>query len=574
MLSYGFKKLTLATLIALFLNHSPSFSCTTLLVTKGASKTGSMIIAHTDDDDLGDQRIVYVPAQDHPKGSKRSITPLPLLYPRYVGTERGPGYALLKNHPPTPVSGSIDQVEHTYAYFDANYAILNEHGLAIGETTCASKFQYKSNDKMIFDIAELSRIALERCKTAREAVLLIGGLAEKYGYFDWGELLILADNNEGWVFEISASPKAESALWVAKKVPDGEVFISANIFRIREVLRDDPDMLYSSNLFAVAEEEKWIKDGKLDWLPSVSPGEYNHPYYSLRRVWRAQTLFNPSLNLSPWVENGYTNVYPFSIKPEKKLTTRDVAACLRDYYQETPFDLSKGLAAGPFGCPYRYTGPYEPAVNTETPNPPPPIGAWERPISIYYCGYSYITELRPWLPPAIGAVTWISLDQPLTSCYIPFYAGVNDLPQGFQTGSTGTFSRKSPWWAFNSISNIAAFKFSYMIEDIKKKQSEIEENELKKQPELEQKAAKLFQKNPKAAKDLLTSYCNKNADAVVKKWWDLATYLFEKYTDGYVNKPKVYEEVGYPRSWLDQVGYKDGPLSYEKPPTTPDPLQD
>src|SRR3989304_6993015 len=266
------KRLFLALLIS---SSSQVFPCTTLLVTKGASQSGSVIVAHTDDNEMEDERIIYVPAQNYKKGAKRPITPLLPGDPRYVGKDRGPGYARLKGFAASPITGYIDQVEHTYAYFDGTYSIMNEQGLAIGECTCASKFEYKPNSKMIFDISELSHIALERCKTAKEAVLLVGSLAEKYGYFDWGELLIFADANEGWVFEISASPKAEGALWVAKKVPEGEVFVSANIFRIREVLRDDPDTLYSSNLFDIAKEQNWLENGKLDWLKAVSPGEYN-----------------------------------------------------------------------------------------------------------------------------------------------------------------------------------------------------------------------------------------------------------------------------------------------------------
>ncbi len=542
------------------------FPCTVILVTKGASQNNSVIIAHTDDSNIeDDKRIVYVPAADYSTGAKRNISYTMWGFPRYSGTDRGPNYTLLPNHPGTPVYGTIDQVAHTYAYFDANYAIVNEEGVAIAETTCASKFLYKSSNQMLFEITELTRIALERARTAREAIEIIGALAEKYGYFDWGELLIIADKNEGWVFEISASPKGFGTLWVAKKVPDGEVFVAANEFRIREIAKRDPDLLYSKDLFQIAEEQNWLKNGDtFDWLESVSPGEYYHPYYSLRRVWRAQTKINPSLYLSPWVENGYTKEYPFSIKPQKKLTIQNIASIFRDYYQDTEFDLSKHLSAGPFGCPYRYKGPYDPQMNIPGAPRLPIVGAWERPISTATCGYSHIVELRSDLPKPLASIAWIGLDQPLTCCYMPFYVGINNLPKSFSTFAAFKFNSKTAWWAFNFVSNLAASKFSYMIKEIRGKQKRIENVEFRKINEIETKALALYEQDPSKVSAFLTDYCLNNADKVVNEWWDFSFYLFEKYANGSVNLPKPLKEVGYPEEWLDGVHYyQRGPISYK-----------
>jgi len=183
--------------------------------------------------------------------------------------------------------------------------------------------------------------------------------------------------------EMAPSPEGTGGLWVAKKVPDGEVFVAANEFRIRDIDPDDPDMLYARDLHAIAEKNGWWNpdDGQLDWLATVSQGEYNHPYYSLRRVWRLQSRLAPSQEKSPWVENGLTRAYPFSIKPDHKLNVRDVMSLYRDHYQGTQFDLSKGVTAGPFGCPYRYPGPKDPKGDTGDPSIKRE-GAWERPISI------------------------------------------------------------------------------------------------------------------------------------------------------------------------------------------------
>ena len=334
------------------------FACTTILVTKEASEDGSVFVAHSDDSELFDQRLVYVPAADHKPGSMRpvyydasALGDMPEYHSyelkRYVGDHRGPTYV----DPEAPQSiplGYIPQVEHTYAYFDGSYGIMNEHQLMFGECTDGTKIQPDPlPGKLIFYSAELSRIAAERCTKAREAVELIGRLIETYGYYGTGETLPIGDTEEGWVIEMAPSPEGSGGLWVAKKVPDGEVFVASNELRIREIDPDDPDLLFSKDLHKIAEKHGWWdpKDGKLDWLRTVSLGEYNHPYYSLRRVWSLHRRLAPSLGLTPEVEDGFTKKFPFSIKPDKKLGIRDVMTLYRDYYQGTEFDLSKGITA-------------------------------------------------------------------------------------------------------------------------------------------------------------------------------------------------------------------------------------
>lgn len=558
-----FKKILL-----LLLFSQTIFPCTVILVTKEASKTGATILAHTDDGSLeDDKRILFVPQAEHKPGSKREISYTAWGFPRYVGEERGPEYGSLKNFEKTPVYGSIDQVGHTYGYLDGNYAIANEKGVAIAETTCASKFFYEKSKKRLFEITELTRIALERAKSAKEAVKIIGSLAEEHGYFDWGEMLVIADKDEGWVFEISASPKGEKALWVAKKVPEGEVFVAANEFRIRMIGPNDPDLIYSNDLFQIAQEENWMENGRFDWLVSVSPGEYYHPYYSLRRVWRLQQKIAPSLNLPAWVENGYTTAYPFSLKPEKKLDVKDVAVLFRDYYQGTEFDLSQGLAAGPFGSPYRYKGPYFPQMNipgkqNETPSF---LGAWERPISVYFCNYSHIVEIRPDLPEPLATLIWIGLDQPLTSCYMPFYIGVGSMPESFYNFSPFNLNPKDGWRAFNFVANLSALKFSYMIEDISQNQHKLERKYFRKQKEIDRQAKKLYAEDPLKMKAFINGYCHENAKKTIEAWRKLADLLIEKYANGSINSATSTKEVGYPKKWLKEVGYAEGPIQYQKP---------
>ena len=537
-----------------------TFACTTMAITKGASVNGSVMVTHTCDTGDGDYRIVYVPAADYEPGSKKAIYPYIEFYPRYVGKDMGPNYDVPGE--PTEPLGYIDQVAHTYAFYDGGYGIMNEHQLAIGECTCAAKvYATAVKDECIFDIAALSRVALERCTTAREAIELMGALGVEYGYYGWGETLTVADTEEVWVFEMCPTPDKKSALWVAKKVPDGQIFVEANEFRIRDVMVDDPVMMYSPNLVTVTAEAGWYdpnSDKPLDWLATVSTGEYSMPYYSLRRVWCILDQFAPSLELSPWVEDGFTRAYPFSVTPEKKLAVADIAAAYRNWYQGTEFDLSEGLAAGPFGNINRYSGSSKLVK-----------GSWERAISIFRCSYFLITESRGNLPDPVGGIVWWGPDAPHTTCLVPFYCGMNDLPKSYQIGNMSELDRNAAWWAYNSVGNLADLKFSYAIQDIQAKQQEIESKEYAMEPAIAAAAAELYKTDPELCKAFLTDYSTSNAEKVTAEWWKLADYLMVKYSDGYVNIPTVGKSVGYPDWWLKEVGYENGhvfgPDGYKKP---------
>ena len=363
------KWLSLLTL-ALFLGATlPAYACTTTIVGKNASVDGSVMVSHSDDG-LNDASMVYVPAMDHKPGSLRAVyySHAALDYKpqwganishRIVTKDRGATYNK-KDVPPSVPLGYIPQVAHTYAYFDANYGIMNEHQLSIGECTDKAKVHPEPEPgKRIFYSAELSRVALERTRTAREAIKLMGELIEKYGYYGTGETLLVADPNEGWVMEMAGyDMNGTGGVWVAQRVPDDQFFVAANQFRIRDVRPHAEDMMFSANIFDIAQQKGWWKpeSGPLDFARVYGDGEFHHPYYSLRRVWRAQSLVAPSLALSPWAEGAFTRAYPFAVTPDKKLSVADIFAIHRDNYEGTEFDLTKGLAAGPFGNPNRFEG--------------------------------------------------------------------------------------------------------------------------------------------------------------------------------------------------------------------------
>ena len=236
-----------------------------------------------------------------------------------------------------------------------------------------------------------------------------GRLIETYGYYGTGETLLVGDRI-GWVMEMAGCDMDGSGgVWVAQRVPDDKIFVAANQFRIREIDPNSPDIMFSKNIFEIAEKKGWWKpsDGKLDFAKVYGDGEFHHPYYSLRRVWRAMSLLAPSLGLSPWAEDAFTKDYPFAVKPDKKVTVEDIAAIHRDNYDGTEFDLTVGLAAGPFGNPTRYEGNAESVADSEG-KLTTLVGEFERPLDIYRCVYSYVAQSRSWLPDEVGGVLWFA----------------------------------------------------------------------------------------------------------------------------------------------------------------------
>ena len=559
----------------------PAWACTVTLTGKKATLDGSVMVSHSDDG-LNDARMIYVPAMNHKPGSLR-----PVFYAHYaldykpkwgasetqriMTRDRGPGYNT-PGVPPSVPLGYIPQALHTYAYFDTNYGVMNEHQLSIGECTDKAKVHPEPEaGKRIFYSAELSRVALERTKTAREAVKLMGELIEKYGYYGTGETLVVADPEEGWVMEMCGyDMNGTGGVWVAQRIPDDGFFVAANQFRIRNIRKGAGDMMYSSNIFEVAQNKGWWKpeSGDLDWTSVYGDGEFHHPYYSLRRVWRAQSMIAPSLNPPAWVEGPFTQKYPFTVKPDNRLTVENIFAIHRDSYEGTEFDLTKGLAAGPFGDPNRFEGQAEGMADKEG-RLTPLKGEFERPLNIYRTVYTYVNQSRNWLPDAIGGLTWFGPDRPATAVLMPFYAGATDLPASLQKADILKFDKGSMWMAFNYVANYAMLKYSYMIKDIAGMRDGFEARAFGKQKELERKANDLWKKgDQKGVRKLLTRYSAENASAVLREWWKLSEDLYIKYNDGYLNtKAGIAQAVFYPAWWLKQVGYENGPTSYEKPAT-------
>ena len=265
------------------------------------------------------------------------------------------------------------------------------------------------------------------------------------------------------------------------------------------------------------------------------------------------------MNLSPDFQRGVegTKPYPLWIKPDKKISLHDVMNIMRDHYEGTPFDMTKGVDAGPFGCPVRYRGLTWEVDGVKY--------SWERPISTQQTAFSFISQSRDWLPNAIGGVYWYGWDDTYTTCYVPLYCCIKDIPETFTRGDIQEFSWDSAWWVFNFVANYANLKYSYMVKDIQKVQAALEGQFISLQPVIEKTAIDLYKKDPELLVRYLTNYSVTNGEMVVKRWIELGEFLLTKYNDGYVkNERGRARGVGYPSEWLREV-LKSKPEQFKLP---------
>ncbi len=522
---------------------TPAEACTSILVTRGASADGSVMITYSCDLAGLYGSLSMIPAADHKPGESIAIEP------------RGPG----DKRPPA----KIPQVAHTYKVL----GYMNEHQLAIAETTFGGREELH-NPQGLIDCLPLMMLALQRARTAREAIQVMTRLVGEYGYGDEGESFSIADTQEAWILEmVGAGPGSKGAIWAAVRIPDGQVSCHANAARIGEVPRDDPaNCLFSENVESFARSKGWydLKSGQpFRFCDAYCPATPLMRRICDTRVWSVFRRMAPSQHLAPDYHRSKpgSQPYPFSLPPDSKLSAADVFALMRDHYEGTEFDMTQGLDAGPYGLPQRWR-PLAWTVDG--------VGyVWERPISTQQTAFTFVSQSRAWLPDPVGGLYWYGVDDTYTSCFIPLYCGIDALPKSYVGGSNRKFSWDSAWWVFNFTSNYAYLKWSYMVPEIRACQKDIESNFMALQPAVEKTAVELLKSSPNLAVRYLTDYSVMHGEQTVSRWRELAEHLLTKYNDGYVRDIHGdYPEVGYPEPWLRRV-LKERPEQFKIPVEKP-----
>ncbi len=485
------------------------FACTNFLVSAGAGEDGSVMITYNADAGGFMEPFYYAEARDWDENDTYKI------YDWDTGK----------------FLGEIPQVPHTYKVVGN----MNEHQVAIGETTFTGRKELRDTTGLL-DYGSLIYLGLQRAATAREAIDVITGLVEKYGYYSTGESFSIADKNEVWIMEIiGKGPGNTGALWVARKVPDGYVCAHANQARIREVPTDDPEnTIYNPEIFSFAKEKGWYKPDSADfsYADIYCPLDPGGLLYCEGRVWKLFSEAAPSQNFSTdyWRAYEGEEPYPLFIKPDKKLSVEKVIDMMRDHFEGTPWDMTKGLAAGPFGCPYRW----KPLQWTD-PDDSTATRGWGRPISTQQTAFAFVTQSRNHLPDEIGGVFWYGVDDNYSNVYVPLYCCMTRPPKPFAGGSIWEPDLESGFWVFNLVAQIAYTKYSYAIKDIQAVQQDLEGKFHAYQPAIETAAEQLYKTDKETAVEFLTDYSCNQSQMTVDVWRELWKAMVVKYNDGYVN---------------------------------------
>jgi len=498
--------------------------CTSIMAARLATTDGSVITCHSCD---GNYRtwVNMVPPAQHSEGAMTKI------YTGKMHTETSWDLRGITE------KGEIPQVEKTYAFLNTAYPCMNEHQLAIGEATIGGKRALRS-DQGMFMIEELERMALERCTNARDAIRLIGDLVKEYGYGDWGECITIADPKEVWQLEIFGPGLGQKgAVWAAARIPDEHVGISANIPKISELDLDDPDhYMASENVYSLAEEKKW-------WDPdSGEPFKFWKAYsgrkpFSIREFYVLSTLA-PSLNLDMEADE-----LPFSVKPEKKVSVRDIMKMYRETYAGTEYDMTQNLMVkdrrsnetikSPIISPWMSWDMFT-LLNTLKPG----VVQRTRTIAISGCSYSHITQCRDWLPDPMGGICWFAFDNPGESARIPIFAGVTELPASFEVCAQHRFRTDSAAWAFRRANRMATVRWGAAGEYIENAIKEFEDKAFMELPQVEKKTLELYNSGKSEediikAKQYLTKYTNDFARAAIHKYWELGDTFWGMFRFGF-----------------------------------------
>ena len=555
----------LVVFIALALVSNNAYSCTNYLITKGASADGSTMISYA-----ADSHVLYGELYHWPAGTWAEGTMMDVY-------EWDTGKYL----------GQIKQAPVTYNVVGN----MNEHQVAIGETTYGGLHQLHAQPESIMDYGSLIYITLQRATSAREAIKIMAELVEEYGYVSEGETFSISDKDEAWIMDLIGKGEGEKgAVWVARMIPDGYVSGHANQARIttfpldnnkssitsehlEDIFNKGVTTVYAHDVISFAKEKGFYKGKDKDFSFSdvYAPVGFGGARFCEIRVW---TMFNKVAGgmdeywdyvkgyikhdkehkegepITP--KNYATNRMPLWVKPDKKVSVHDMMGFMRDHLENTELDMSKDVGAGPFALPYRWRPLTWQVDSVAYCN--------ERATTTQQTGFSFVTQSRNWLPDEIGGIFWFGVDDASGTVYMPMYTCMTSIPYNFAVGngSMMEWSETSGFWIFNQVQNFAYTRYSYIHPEIEAIQQKLEKEFVDFTPAIDNTAENLYNMDREMGIVFLTSYSNGVAERVFKTWKNLYAYLFVKYMDGNIKtKKEVPEGYKYVTPELSQPGYSE-----------------
>ena len=518
-------------------------ACTNFLVGKDASVDGSTMISYAADSYALYGFLHYSPAADHAEGAVREVN------------DWDTGKPLC----------TIPQVAHTYNVVGN----MNEHQLSIGETTWGGRPELEIGEGI--DYGSLIYIALERCKTAREAIKCMTDLVAEYGYASSGETFSIADPNEVWLMELIGKGKVEKgAVWVATRVPDDCIAAHANQARFTTInFKDKENWMWSKDVVKFARKQGYFSgmDEEFNFQEAYAPYDFSGLYVCEARVWSFFRKFSNDMDKyfdfasgKTFVETGGKDAgerMPLYIKPNHKVSAQELKDCMRDQYEGTPLDITQGPDAGPWNSKLRYG-----SLGFQYDS----VQYWfERPIATQQTGWSFVAQMRGYESAKAGGILWFGVDDAASTVYVPMYSTITKVPNCFaeDNGDMYNYSPTSAWWTYNIVANWAYTKYSAMMPDIKKVQAAWED---KFNSQVDVVDAQVAEMDQEKAIEFLTKYSCTQAEESTAAWKDLGIYLFVKYLDGQQRKeqdgvflrnayglPEGPNRVPYPTSFLESV---------------------
>ena len=494
-------------------------ACTNFIVGKKASTDGSVICSYNADDYGLFIGLCHFPAGKHAKGEMRKI---------YDWDNK-------KYH------GEIPEAPETYNVIGN----INEYQVTIGETTYGGREEMRDSTG-ILDYGSLIYVALQRSKTAREAIKVMTSLVEKYGYNSGGETFTICDPNEAWIMEMMGKgPGSRGAVWVAIRIPDNAICGHANQSRIRTFnQKDKENVMFSKDCISFARSKGWFtgKDKDFSWNETYAAPDFGGRRFCDARVWSFFRHFDKDFDrYLPWAEGKDPNAEPMPlwIVPDRKVSVQDIEACMRDHYEGTALSLDRDLGQGVWEMPYRPTPLQYEVDGKKYFN--------ERPTSTQQTGFSYVSQMRSWLPRQIGGVLWFGNDDGNMVAYTPIYCGNTIQPECYNTPGADavTFSDKNAFWVCNWVSNMTYPRYSQLFPSLKAVRDSLEQSYFAQQAGIEEKAQALYRQSPAQAVAYLNNYSNTKAQQMLDRWKKLATYLIVKYNDMAVKPEKngVFERT-------------------------------